>query len=703
MFINPKELKPISTVVDGYEVRAFGHIDVFSVSPTYFPDLFIQVGNAHPVKKIHPKKSWEIVDHVIGMTPRRMPSAAIRGVQLYHNTYFIDGDWNTVGFAGTYQHGPDTQSQAWLRIQLPITSRIQSVKLVSAKGALAFPVHFEIRVCQWHIFSHTRQWKTVYQAEDSTEYEPGMYDWPARPRFNYDTIKPDTPIRIDLTWSEGGHGEEVEVRECAFEPTEAREVWILSPQDFLSAEVEVIDESGQNIALLSRGATASVSRPIQTFWVDARTHADTWSLNYDMGVKWVKVNFWLEPLNWQFVEREKGRYEIDPFTDAAITEAVECGVNIVMCLGGLYGLPNHPDYPVEVERIEGFCNYVRFMVEHFKNRVQYYEIFNEYYEQHTYSPDSGPYELAAAEYAKYAVPAAKAIKAVYPEAKVVLVGPDPLAWDFIEASLNAGLAGLVDVISWHQYQWTMPPEVLDRPNYPWVGPEVKTYADAVRYVQRAANAYGVHEFHNNEAGAYAFYWGEERPSTLVSAKYLARTMVLHATLKVPTFWNRTDSYFLQSGASSAGDTSLSEGAPKGSLQPAFSYYVCRTLCALMDSVKPMDLDFALVADREVDVEKHAFQCPDGDLLLAMWILDVGADDYPAVEATLSVAATAAEVVGYELLNGQEQPLDFTHAGETLEINRLLIRDYPLLIRLSKHKNSNSQQDDSPVSPLNLSS
>jgi hypothetical protein len=123
----------------------------------------------------------------------------------------------------------------------------------------------------------------------------------------------------------------------------------------------------------------------------------------------------------------------------------------------------------------------------------------------------------------------------------------------------------------------------------------------------------------------------------------------------------------------------------------------------MDSVKPMDLDFALVADREVDVEKHAFQCPDGDLLLAMWILDVGADDYPAVEATLSVAATAAEVVGYELLNGQEQPLDFTHAGETLEINRLLIRDYPLLIRLSKHKNSNSQQDDSPVSPLNLSS
>ena len=59
-----------------------------------------------------------------------------------------------------------------------------------------------------------------------------------------------------------------------------------------------------------------------------------------------------------------------------------------------------------------------------------------------------------------AIPAANVIKEAYPNAKVILTGPDPLAWDFIEASLKAGLASLVDVIAWHQYQWTMPPEVL---------------------------------------------------------------------------------------------------------------------------------------------------------------------------------------------------------------------------------------------------
>lgn len=77
-------------------------------------------------------------------------------------------------------------------------------------------------------------------------------------------------------------------------------------------------------------------------------------------------------------------------------------------------------------------------------------------------------------------------------------------------------------------------------------------------------------------------------------------------------------------------------------------------------------------------------------LLAVWILDVGEDEYPAVQATLSIDTLAASVTGYELLNGQEQPLDFTCAGETVEINRLFIRDYPLLIRLRKHKNSDSQ-------------
>ena len=95
------------------------------------------------------------------------------------------------------------------------------------------------------------------------------------------------------------------------------------------------------------------------------------------------------------------------------------------------------------------------------------------------------------------------------------------------------------------------------------------------------------------------------------------------------------------------------------------------------------MDFALDAEREAGVEKYAFRYPDGDVLLAVWIRDVGADGYPALQATLSVDATASEVVGYELLNGQEQALDFAYAGETLEISRLLIRDYPLLIRLSK--------------------
>ena len=103
----------------------------------------------------------------------------------------------------------------------------------------------------------------------------------------------------------------------------------------------------------------------------------------------------------------------------------------------------------------------------------------------------------------------------------------------------------------------------------------------------------------------------------------------------------------------------------------------------MDGAKPTDIEFEIVAGRDVDHEKHVFRYPNGDLLLAVSIPDVGADDVPPVEANLIVATSAAEVTGYDLLNGREQPLDFARAGEMLEMDRLLIRDYPTLIRVTK--------------------
>lgn len=101
---------------------------------------------------------------------------------------------------------------------------------------------------------------------------------------------------------------------------------------------------------------------------------------------------------------------------------------------------------------------------------------------------------------------------------------------------------------------------------------------------------------------------------------------------------------------------------------------------MKDGARPVDLVFAPAAEREADLEKHAFRYADGNLLHAVWMRDAVADDYRAAKATLTVDAASTEAAGYESLNGQEQPFDSACTGKSLEISRLRIRNFPLTIR-----------------------
>ena len=84
------------------------------------------------------------------------------------------------------------------------------------------------------------------------------------------------------------------------------------------------------------------------------------------------------------------------------------------------------------------------MVKHFKGRIRYYEIFNEYYNQDSFGPgNQGPAEQAASTYVSQALPAAKAIRETDPEAKICLCGPCPLVADFILAALQKGMVDYV--------------------------------------------------------------------------------------------------------------------------------------------------------------------------------------------------------------------------------------------------------------------
>ena len=90
----------------------------------------------------------------------------------------------------------------------------------------------------------------------------------------------------------------------------------------------------------------------------------------------------------------------------------------------------------------------------------------------------------------------------------------------------------------------------------------------------------------------------------------------------------------------------------------------------------LDVDFEPVA-------YCAFRFSDGDRMIAIWTDAIAVDDDPGVPATITFPGlTAGTVTGIDVLHGFEQELVFDTDGNDTVIRHLLVKDYPILIRLS---------------------
>jgi hypothetical protein len=67
---------------------------------------------------------------------------------------------------------------------------------------------------------------------------------------------------------------------------------------FSIAEVEAVDTKGVNVALLSRGAGATVSSTYYGDGLSGEEHDLYWPIHCDLGDKWVRVNYWESVLQW---------------------------------------------------------------------------------------------------------------------------------------------------------------------------------------------------------------------------------------------------------------------------------------------------------------------------------------------------------------------------------------------------------------------
>jgi len=363
------------------------------------------------------------------------------------------------------------------------------------------------------------------------------------------------------------------------------------------------------------------------------------------------------------VEWDKPEFSIDPTHDAFISSLADNNIQMTYNLifwdmatwpGGV-GAPC-PRFKTE-EDILHYLDYVRFVVRHFKDRIQYYEMWNE--------PDNTacPQWIQPEDYINLVRRTVPVIREEYPEAKIqvgsiILSGNTSQAYLF--QIIESDIMPLVDVISWHPFYGDSPEQSS---SYYYAYPSI------VQNIKDTAHAYGfTGEFEADEIVWRPHSNPENEPHRLsygeiAYTKYWLRGILMNLGMNV-----------------TAGNLRIPHDMATAS-------FAVRNLSTIMPGNEPANFS-VIIETEDLNVSSYGFALPNGDRLLALWNDGVAADYDPGILSTIVLPSRAGQIaIGIDVLYGYEQELVVTTDGEDLIINDLLIRDYPLIIRLSDDHSS----------------
>jgi hypothetical protein len=435
----------------------------------------------------------------------------------------------------------------------------------------------------------------------------------------------------------------------------------------------VIMQTGNNLAMAQFRSKLSAQLPadnrlgsmlgITEPEVDALAH-----LIYDplgLGAKILETSMQEgeEPIDWS-LEEFKVTPQFDEFIDDLIANgvAVNYAVNFWDKAGHRNGeVLDTPRFQTE-DQILDFLDYVRFVVSSFKGRVQYYTIWTE--------PDGcgGSYIncILPNDYVNLLRRTVPVIHEEDPAAKVSM-GPVVLfhARDYLDIVLNSDVMPLLDVIQWHGiYDVTPDSEVYGTYyyDYPLIMAEIKQTA--------AANGF-TGEYWGSELGLSGP--GDVPPDDpdkvpietwRMATKYKARFFMIHLAVDIGVIW----------GSSWLGK----EKDPRLDL----SYRTEANLNTLMNNARSAAIS-ATITSEATNIASYGFSLPNGDWLFALWTDGVAEDHDPGVPTTITFPGLAGHMAtGVDVLHGFEQPVIASEEDGNLVIHDLLVKDYPILLRLT---------------------
>jgi hypothetical protein len=246
-------------------------------------------------------------------------------------------------------------------------------------------------------------------------------------------------------------------------------------------------------------------------------------------------------------------------------------------------------------------------------------------------------------------------------------GTIPDGWKYIiggPASVQKGVAAQIDAIGWHP------------------GPNSAAYFSSVREFQKKCRELGFKgEFFATEIYAGSMYppGSPKTSSETQMAKFLVKSLVGHNGLG------------MEAGPCHPHYTAYSH--PQALCQttwgmqtlhpcrPTMAYYLWRTVATVMDDFHPAEFPLKLSDPKQLLA--FTFQRGDGERMLALWM--DGPEKDGITEKKIDIAfpgmqGKRATVV--DIMNGTEQELNFAPEGGGTLLRGMLIKDYPIFVKVN---------------------
>jgi hypothetical protein len=379
-----------------------------------------------------------------------------------------------------------------------------------------------------------------------------------------------------------------------------------------------------------------------------------WSFTHvgNLGLKWVRLSLDRLELDQARAMGDYSQFEINPCQDEMVTLFAENDITILYTIvywDEKLHADRYPDYRNE-EEVQRYLDYTRLIVHHFKGRIQYYEILNE-----------ALFYVKVADYINLIRRAVPVIREEDPQAKIVVGGSSNLLnldyRNYLFSVLRSDVMPLVDGVALH-------PMYGPSPQYDDVRMYYYNYPSLIAEIKNVASEHGF----TGEFIAEEMDWRTRlnpnpyepwEYTSITAAKYYARGILINLGLG------------LRTGVAGENYDQI----------PAI-VRVMQSLGATMGGVNADSLEVE-IQSQATNIVSYAFSLPGGDMLLALWTDGAAVDDDPGVLAGLTFPGlSAGRVTGVDVLNGIEQELISESQGGNLIVRNLMVKDYPILLRLT---------------------